>query len=87
VAPAVVARWARFIEDLTTHELGHITIALQGADAIDELLDAGLSAPTCEQVEREANRAASRLHERFERLNARYDEITDHGLAQGTGLP
>jgi predicted secreted Zn-dependent protease len=87
VAPTVVARFARFIEDLTTHELGHITIALQGAHAIDELLDAGLSAPTCEQVEREANRAASRLHERFERLNARYDEITDHGLAQGTGLP
>jgi predicted secreted Zn-dependent protease len=85
--PAVVARWDRFIEDLTTHELGHITIALQGADAIDELLDAGLSAPTCEQVEREANREASRLHERFERLNARYDEATDHGLAQGTGLP
>lgn len=87
VAPAVVARWARFIADLTTHELGHITIALQGADAIDELLDAGSSAPTCEQVEREANRAASRLHDRFERLNARYDEVTDHGLAQGTGLP
>jgi predicted secreted Zn-dependent protease len=87
VPPAVVARWARFIEDLTVHELGHITIALQGADAIDELLDAGLSAPTCEQVEREANREAARLHERFERLNARYDEATDHGLAQGTGLP
>ena len=82
----MVARWGRFIENLTTHELGHITIALQGADAIDELLDAGLSAPTCEQVERRANRAASRLHEHYNRLNDQYDEETGHGLMQGTGL-
>lgn len=84
--PVVAARWGRFMENLTTHELGHITIALQGADAIDELLDAGSSAPTCEQVERRANRAASRLHERYNRLNDRYDEETGHGLTQGTGL-
>ncbi len=84
--PVVVARWERFIENLTTHELGHITIALQGADAIDEVLDAGFSAPTCEQVERRANRAASRLHERYNRLNDQYDEETGHGLMQGTGL-
>lgn len=87
VDPDVVARWDRFIKNLTTHELGHITIALQGADAIDELLDAGFSAPTCEQVERVADRAASRLHEHYDKLNDRYDEETGHGLSQGTGLP
>jgi predicted secreted Zn-dependent protease len=86
-AAGVTRRWQRFLDNLETHELGHITIALQGADAIDDLLDAGLSAGTCEQVTRRANRAARELHDRWERVNARYDERTDHGIEQGTGLP
>jgi predicted secreted Zn-dependent protease len=86
VAAAVRARWDRFIDHLTRHELGHVTIALQGADAIDELLDSGLSAASCDQVEQVANRAAARLHERYRKLNDRYDEETDHGITQGTGL-
>ena len=84
--PRAVAEWRRFIDDLTTHELGHITIALQGADAIDELLDSGLSAATCGEVERLANRAAIRLHQRYDRLNADYDRETDHGRTQGSTL-
>jgi predicted secreted Zn-dependent protease len=86
-AAGVARRWQRFLDNLETHELGHITIALQGADAIDELLDAGLSAATCEQATRRANRAALELHDRWESVNARYDERTEHGIEQGTGLP
>jgi predicted secreted Zn-dependent protease len=71
--PAGVARWGRLMESLATHELGHITIALQGAHAIDDALDAGVSAATCPEVERLANAAASRLHRRYNRLNRRYD--------------
>ena len=85
--PGVVRRWDRFMDDLTIHELGHVTIALQGADAIDELFDGGMTAATCAEVERAADAAATRLHDRFERVNRRYDETTDHGVAQGTGLP
>ncbi|HKZ91713.1 MAG TPA: DUF922 domain-containing protein, partial [Candidatus Limnocylindrales bacterium] len=86
-APRVVAQWQRFIKNLTTHELGHVTIALQGADAIDELFDKGFSAPTCDIVEDTANEAAMRVHERYKRLNDRYDRETDHGVTQGTTLP
>jgi predicted secreted Zn-dependent protease len=84
--PRAVAEWRRFMDSLTAHELGHVTIALQGADAIDEVLDSGLAAPTCDEVERAANRAALRLHQRFERLNAGYDRETDHGRTQGSTL-
>lgn len=87
VGRGVVARWERFMDNLTIHELGHITIALQGADAIDEMFDGGLTAATCAEVERSADRAATRLHDRFERVNRRYDASTDHGVAQGTSLP
>ena len=83
----VARRWQRFLDSLETHELGHITIAIQGAHAIDDLLDGGLSAATCQQATRRANRAASQLHDRWERVNARYDVLTRHGIAQGTGLP
>lgn len=86
-AAGVARRWQRFLDNLETHELGHITIALQGADAIDELLDAGISAGTCKQATRRANRAARALHDRWERVNARYDDRTEHGIEQGTGLP
>ena len=58
-APGVARRWERFLENLETHELGHITIALQGARAIDTLLGEGVVAATCDQAERRANRAAS----------------------------
>jgi predicted secreted Zn-dependent protease len=85
--PGVVRRWQRFMDDLTIHELGHVTIALQGADAIDELFDGGMTAATCADVEQAADAAATRMHDRFERVNRRYDESTDHGVAQGTGLP
>lgn len=73
--------------NLRTHELGHVTIALQGADAIDDLLDAGLSASTCGRLERLANRAASHLYDQFAKLDRVYDQQTDHGISQGTGLP
>jgi predicted secreted Zn-dependent protease len=81
-----VSRWDRFVRNLTTHELGHITIALQGADAVAELLEGGISAETCEEAARTADRAAARLYERSNRRNARYDEETGHGAAQGTSL-
>jgi predicted secreted Zn-dependent protease len=86
VGAAVIRRWRRFLENLETHELGHVTIALQGAHAIDALLDEGLTAETCGQAARRADGVASETHDRWERINARYDERTEHGLAQGTGL-
>jgi predicted secreted Zn-dependent protease len=86
-APSVVARWERFMANLVTHELGHVTIALQGAEAIDDHFDSGSSEATCSELERATDEAAKQLHDRYERLNVRYDRVTGHGLAQGTGLP
>jgi predicted secreted Zn-dependent protease len=87
VAPSVVARWERFMANLVTHELGHITIALQGAAAIDDHFDSGSIEATCSELERATDEAAKQLHDRYERLNVRYDRVTEHGLAQGTRLP
>lgn len=86
-APSVVARWERFMVNLVAHELGHVTIALQGAAAIDDHFDSGSSEATCSELERATDEAAKQLHDRYERLNVRYDRVTEHGLAQGTRLP
>jgi predicted secreted Zn-dependent protease len=86
VDAAVEARWQAFVQSLLVHELGHVTIAIQGAAAIEHLLDAGLSASSCEQAGEEADAAARRIFERYARATRRYDEETEHGLTQGTGL-
>lgn len=86
-ASSAVARWDRFMENLVTHELGHVTIALQAAAAIDDHFDSGSTEATCDELERATDDVAKQLHDRFERLNVRYDRVTEHGLAQGTQLP
>lgn len=84
VGPAVEARWQAFVERLRVHELGHVTIALQGADAIEDRLDAGFSAASCKRVGQQADAAARRIFERYARATRRYDRQTEHGLSQGT---
>ena len=80
----VAAEWERVYGNLLKHELGHVTIALQGADAIDDKLDAGLSAKTCKQVARKADAKASVIFKRYNQANRRYDKDTGHGRTQGT---
>ena len=63
------------------------TIALQGAADIDERLDKGVVAPTCRRVDSKANAIARRLLERARGREVRYDEVTDHGVTQGTRFP
>ncbi len=84
--PTLVARWERFLDRLRTHELGHVTIALQGADAIDDRIDRGFDAPTCDAAREQAEAAAQAILERTNRRSARYDETTSHGATQGALL-
>lgn len=84
VDPAVEAEWERVRDNLLVHELGHVTIALQGADAIDDRLDKGFTAETCKKVSRLADKKANRIFERYSRASTRYDKETGHGRSQGT---
>jgi predicted secreted Zn-dependent protease len=86
VRAAVEARWQAFVQRLRVHELGHVTIALQGAVAIEDRLDGGFSASSCKRVGQQADAAARRIFERYARATRRYDKQTEHGLSQGTGL-
>jgi predicted secreted Zn-dependent protease len=63
-----------------------VTIALQGADAIDDRLDDGFSAETCAQVADDADAWSNQILESFNQESARYDEATGHGSSQGVEL-
>ena len=84
--PDLALAWNAFMENLRVHEQGHVTIALQGAAAIDDRLDAGFTASTCTEAGTMAEDAASRIFERYARASKRYDRKTSHGLTQGTAL-
>lgn len=84
--PRLVARWDAFMEALRVHEQGHVTIGLQGAAAIDDQLDAGPTAATCDEVEASVNAAATDTLKRSDRRTARYDRDTAHGATQGAIL-
>lgn len=86
VDPAVEAEWQRFMQSLRLHEQGHVTIAAQGGDAIDDRLDEGFDAPTCEEAGQTADATASVIFERYAKSSKRYDKETEHGLTQGTSL-
>lgn len=79
----VVSEWERVRANMLIHELGHVTIALQGAAAIDARLDAGLRAKTCERVDRLADKTASAIWKRHQARDDRYDRDTQHGRTQG----
>ena len=84
VPRSVKSEWRRVRDNLRLHELGHVTIALQAADAVNHRLDAGLEARTCERVKEMADAKAARIWRRHQRRDDRYDRATEHGRTQGT---
>jgi predicted secreted Zn-dependent protease len=84
-SPALVAEWRRFEAALGTHELGHRDIAVRGAQ---QLVDAvrKLRGSTCEAVHRAAEYAARDVSDVTRTQQLSYDNLTNHGLSQGTLL-
>ena len=86
VDPAAVTEWNRYLERLWEHERGHARNGLAAARDIRSMA-AGLSAaPDCRRLESEANAAAERIIDRWEREDVAYDDATDHGAATGAVL-
>ena len=80
----VANEWRRVRANILLHELGHVTIALQGAAALDDWLDSRPSAPSCKGVHRLIDKKAAAILRRHDRRQDRYDRLTGHGRTQGT---
>ncbi|MEN0062469.1 MAG: DUF922 domain-containing protein [Myxococcota bacterium] len=80
--PRLRQAWVRYLNALTLHEQGHAHYGLQTANAIQTVL-VGLRAPTCAELERQADAAAERILEHMNDEEKTYDQATQHGRTQG----
>lgn len=75
-----------FLEALRVHELGHVSIGTQAADAIDRaLLDLPPMA-NCQILDSQAGRVAQHTLDQWRETERRYDSDTGHGRTQGAFL-
>jgi predicted secreted Zn-dependent protease len=76
-----------FLAALRVHELGHVNIGRQAADAIDQAILALPQMANCELLGSQANRAAQQILDQWRNAEKRYDAETGSGRSQGAVLP
>jgi predicted secreted Zn-dependent protease len=85
-APALKARWSRFIDALKRHEDGHKEHGLKAGKEIEAAVLSVKPAGNCEEMEAAANAAAQAIVVKYQLLDEDYDRRTEHGLNQGATL-
>jgi predicted secreted Zn-dependent protease len=87
VPQQLVAKWDRYMKNLTVHENGHRDIAVEAANELSQSMAKLPSAPSCADLDREVQ-VLCRL--RMKKLNddeQAYDVNTKHGYTQGAIFP
>jgi predicted secreted Zn-dependent protease len=86
-APALVAKWNRYIKQLVTHEEGHASLANDGAQAVYKTIMAIPASATCDALEKATNAAADKKIDELKQRQKAYDDRTRHGETQGAVFP
>lgn len=76
------AEFNAYKSNLTRHEMGHVQIARQFAQKIDQTIMNLPAASTCEELESTANARGNEMIEMQSTENQRYDAVTQHGQNQ-----
>ena len=82
----LVQRWAAFFNNLMDHERQDERIALEAAAELSRTFQR-MSAMSCGDLGREANREGERQLEQMRLRQGRYDEETRHGATTGAVWP
>ncbi len=77
--------WNKYIENLSTHELGHIDRAKNHSQALVNQLN-GLTGPDCTKLRITANKVVQAAINTLDADDSAYDAVTNHGATQGTLL-
>lgn len=85
-APALKARWTKFLDALQRHENGHKEYALKTGKEVEEAVLAVKPASNCEDLEASADAVAQAIESKYQALDAEYDRQSDHGRNQGATL-
>lgn len=83
---ALAGEWDIFLGRLREHEEHHRAIVYRAAREVYYRLQR-LSVPSCQAFSPRANAAAREIMDRYRRLDAAYDEDTDHGRTEGVAWP
>ena len=86
VAPELVRTWERFSAVLREHEDGHHRIAVAAAKEVRRRLGQRMRADRCETLEARLTDIANGVLAEYRRRQAGYDDQTDFGRKQTTGL-
>ncbi len=83
--PTLNAKLAVFMENLRTHEQGHITIDSRHARQLTEALNE-LGPMSCSNIDAQARIIIATQLQLLREANDHYDIQTDHGATQGAVL-
>lgn len=86
IAPAVVARWASFVDALRRHEAGHLAIVTRAEDAVRAAIAAVAVQPDLQVLGRAVDASAREAVRRAREDDRAYDEETRNGASQGAAL-
>jgi predicted secreted Zn-dependent protease len=75
-----------YLSALRTHEFGHYQIGKDASTAIDRGIARLDTAPSCSELEKEANALGYRLLAEYQARERQYDQSTGYGKTQGASL-
>ena len=81
-SPELVSQWRTFVENVRSHENGHLEIAVAAAHAVERELRR-VQTPSCMNVQGAGNQAAERVVSEYRARQRAYDARLRHGAAQG----
>jgi predicted secreted Zn-dependent protease len=84
--PELVAQWRTFVENLRSHENGHLEVAVAAAREVERELRR-VETPLCASMQGIANQTAERILADFRARDRAYDQRTRHGFTQGAVWP
>jgi predicted secreted Zn-dependent protease len=84
--PELVSQWRTFVENLRSHEHGHLELAVAALREVERELRR-VQTPSCMSVQGAGNQAAQRVLAAFRARDRAYDERTRGGATQGVVWP
>jgi predicted secreted Zn-dependent protease len=85
-SPELVAQWRTFVENLRSHENGHLELAVAASREVERELRR-IQTPSCMSVQGAGNQAAQRVISAFRARDRAYDIRTRGGATQGAVWP
>jgi predicted secreted Zn-dependent protease len=86
-SPPLVEKWDRYMEKLRMHEQGHRDRAVVAATELTRAVAELPPASTCDVLDREVHNLFRSRLDKLIKDQEEYDNVTNHGVAQGAVFP